>query len=97
MPAEPADARRCGVSEVTDVALPGSETLSIAVTLPEQAEMNRNRRLRNIERVDQFVCDMVPPAGRDAHWDYPGGSPAVSPPSITSAVSVTQRASSEAR
>ena len=41
MPAEPADARRRGVSEVTDVALPGSETLSSAVTLPEQAEMNR--------------------------------------------------------
>ena len=38
----------------------------MAVTLPEQAEMNRNRRLRNVERVDQFVCGMGPHANCDA-------------------------------
>ena len=66
MPAEPADARRRGVSEVAGVALPGSETLSIAVTLLEQAEMKRNRWRRNVECVDQLVCGMGPHASCDA-------------------------------
>ena len=71
MPAEPADARRRGLSGVAGVSSPGGERLSMAVTLPEQAEMKRNRRLRNVERVDQFVCGMGPHTSCDAGVTIP--------------------------